>query len=67
MYISALSEKNDSIRHSIYNKMDEIIIENSVIVPLYYDRVLCFLQKNMLAKNGVGLIGVVFLWSVFLM
>tara|TARA_B100002052_G_scaffold189922_1_gene173047 strand:+ start:22131 stop:23699 length:1569 start_codon:yes stop_codon:yes gene_type:complete len=46
LYRSALSEKNDSIRHSIYNKMDKIIIENSVIVPLYYDRVLCFLQKN---------------------
>ena len=40
----------------IYNEMDEIIIENSVIVPLYYDRVLCFLQKNIVALRLIHLI-----------
>ena len=26
--------------------MDQIILNHAVIVPLYYDQVLCFLQKN---------------------
>ena len=26
--------------------MDEIIIDNAVVVPLYYDKVLRFSQKN---------------------
>ena len=46
LYEISLSESNDSIRFNYYNEMDKIIIENAPIVPLYYDNVLRFTQKN---------------------
>ena len=46
LYEASLSETNDSLRVKLYQKMDEIIIENAVVVPLYYDKVLRFSQKN---------------------
>ena len=46
LYEQALSEKNDSIRSKLYQRMDAIIIDNAVIIPLYYDRVLRFTGKN---------------------
>ena len=46
LYQTALSEEKDSVRYQIYNKMDQIILNHAVIVPLYYDQVSCFLQKN---------------------
>ena len=30
-----------------YNQMDQIIIENAPIVPLYYDNILRFTQKTL--------------------
>ena len=42
----SLSETIDSTRFNYYNQMDRIIIENAQIVPLYYDNVLRFTQKN---------------------
>ena len=32
--------------------MDKIIIDNAVIVPLYYDKALRFSQKNILGLEG---------------
>ena len=46
LYELSLSETIDSIRFNYYNQMDRIIIENAQIVPLYYDNVLRFTQKN---------------------
>ena len=46
LYEQALSETNDSLRAKLYQQMDEIIIDNAVVVPLYYDKVLRFSQKN---------------------
>jgi oligopeptide transport system substrate-binding protein len=46
LYEASLSETNDSLRVKLYQQMDEIIIENAVVVPLYYDKVLRFSQKN---------------------
>lgn len=48
LYEQALSEINDSLRAKIYQKMDRIIIDNAVVVPLYYDRVLRF-TSNMIS------------------
>ena len=46
LYEAALLEKEFNNRHLIYSKMDQILIDNAVIVPLYYDRVLRFSQIN---------------------
>ena len=39
MYETALAEKNDSIRTKIYQKADQLVINDAPIVPLWYDMV----------------------------
>jgi peptide/nickel transport system substrate-binding protein len=58
LYETALSERDLSKRHVLYNKMDQILVDNAVIVPLYYDRVLRFSQNNILGfeSNAMNLL-----------
>ena len=46
LYEKALQTTNDDARIEIYKKLDQMIIDNAVIVPLYYDRVIDFTQNN---------------------
>ncbi len=46
LYEKTLITTNDSARIEIYKKIDQMIIDNAVIVPLYYDRVIDFTQNN---------------------
>jgi len=46
LYEMSLSAINLDERYALYNKMDKMLIDNAVIVPLYYDQVLRFSQKN---------------------
>lgn len=41
-----MNETNDSIRTGYYAKMDKMLIEDAVIVPLYYDEVVRFVHNN---------------------
>ena len=52
LYENASKEINDSIRYILYNRMDELIMKEAAIVPLYYDRVLRFIQKNISGLNS---------------
>jgi peptide/nickel transport system substrate-binding protein len=52
LYENSLFQINDSIRFALYNKMDEIILDNAAIVPLYYDEVLRFTQKNIFGMSN---------------
>ena len=52
LYEKASQETNDSIRHELYIEMDELIIQEAVIVPLYYDRILRFTQLNISGFNS---------------
>ena len=36
----------------MYQQMDQIIIDNAVIVPLYYGRALLFTRKNVSGLRG---------------
>ena len=58
LYDISLSEVNDSIRFTYYNLMDQIIVDNAQIVPLYYDNVLRFTQKNIrgLSNNPINML-----------
>ena len=58
LYEQALSETNDSLRALLYQRMDQLIIENAVVVPLYYDRVLRFTRKNIsgFSSNAMNLL-----------
>ena len=52
LYNNSLSENNIIERNRMYQEMDQIIIDNAVIVPLYYDEVLRFTQKNISGLNS---------------
>jgi len=45
-YEKSLSETVVTKRHSLYREMDSLLIQNAVIVPSYYDRLLRFTQNN---------------------
>lgn len=47
LYEKALEETNDSLRYQLYHKMEEQIIEDAPIVPLWYDMVIHLVQPNM--------------------
>ena len=46
LYEKSLSETVVTKRYALYREMDSLLIQNAVIVPLYYDRVLRFTQNN---------------------
>ena len=58
LYEAALSEKNDSIRYSIYRQADQLMMKDAPVVPLWYDMVIWMVQpyvKNFI-PNGLNLL-----------
>ena len=39
-------EQNDSIRSELFLRMDQILVEESPVIPLYYDRIVRLVQKS---------------------
>ena len=37
LYEKAIAEKNDSLRYALYQQMDQLIIDDAPVVPLWYD------------------------------
>lgn len=58
LYERALTETSDSTRFETYRQMERLIIEEAPVVPLFYDEVLRFSQKNIegLTANGLNLL-----------
>lgn len=52
LYEQAFSETNTKIREILYSKMDSLIMQKSPVVPLFYDEVVRFSQKNV---KGLGI------------
>ncbi|HNS16663.1 MAG TPA: ABC transporter substrate-binding protein [Bacteroidales bacterium] len=52
LYERALREENDSLRLVFYREMNQIVMRESPVIILYYDRVLRFVQKNV---EGIGI------------
>ena len=46
LYESALSEKNDSIRYKLYRQMDQLVINDAPVVPLWYDMAIHLVRTN---------------------
>jgi peptide/nickel transport system substrate-binding protein len=46
------------MRYALYHQLERIILEESPVVPLYYDEVLRFTQKRVkgLSSNGLNLL-----------
>ena len=56
LFESAYQEQNSVIRKKAYKKLDSLVLENSPVIPLYYDKVMRFSQKNIegLTTNAVN-------------
>lgn len=48
LYERAIAEKNDSIRYKLYQQMDEIIIRDAPVVPLWYDMAIHLVHLNII-------------------
>ena len=58
LYETSISETDLNNRLYLYKKMDSLIIADAPIVPLYYDEVVLFHQKNIknLSRNPINLL-----------
>lgn len=46
LYEKCQVEQNDSIRSDLFVRMEQILVEEAPVVPLYYDQVVRLVQKN---------------------
>lgn len=46
LFEQAIKETNDSIRYTLYQKADQMVIDDAPVVPLWYDKVIHLVQKN---------------------
>jgi oligopeptide transport system substrate-binding protein len=46
LYEKALQELNDSMRHVLYRQMDQIVMNDAPVIPLWYDMVIHLVQKR---------------------
>jgi peptide/nickel transport system substrate-binding protein len=58
LYEQSQSTTNDSLRHALYQQMDNFIMEDAPVVILYYDQVLRFVQNNIkgMENNAMNLL-----------
>jgi len=52
LYEESIKQTKNSKRFELYRKMDSILIEEAPVIPLYYDEVIRFSQKNV---KGLGI------------
>ncbi len=58
LYEKALNETDQAVKNQLYQAMERILIEESPVVPLYYDEVVRLVQKNIqqLGTNPMNLL-----------
>ncbi len=58
LYERALSENNDSVRKAMYRQMDQMVINDAPVVPLWYDEVIHLINPWVkgLTPNGLNLL-----------
>ena len=58
LYLKSLNEIDDSERDRIYREMDKLIMNDAVVVPLYYDEVILFTNLHIsgLESNPMNLL-----------
>lgn len=58
LYDKAIQTTDNPKRYLLYQKMDSLIMASAVVIPLYYDEVVLFSQKNVsgLSLNPVNLL-----------
>ena len=48
LYEKAIAEKNDSLRYTMYQQMDQLVINDAPVVPLWYDMVIHLVHNNII-------------------
>ena len=48
LYEKAIAEKNDSLRYAMYQQMDQLIINDAPVVPLWYDMAIHLVHNNII-------------------
>jgi oligopeptide transport system substrate-binding protein len=58
LYKKSLMENNDSIRYTLYREMDQMMIDDAPIVPLWYDQVIHLVSPAVsgFEANGLNLL-----------
>ncbi len=51
LYETSIKEVDEGKRHKLYQKMDSLLMSTAPVIPLYYDEVVRFTQKNVV---GLG-------------
>lgn len=46
LYEKALLETNDSLRYSLYREMDQLVINDAPVIPIWYDMAIHLVQPN---------------------
>jgi oligopeptide transport system substrate-binding protein len=55
LYRKSLLENNDSIRYALYRKMDQLMIADAPVVPLWYDQVIHLVNPSVSSFEANGL------------
>ncbi|MBS1592152.1 MAG: ABC transporter substrate-binding protein [Bacteroidetes bacterium] len=58
LYEKALQETNDSVRYALYRQMDQIVINDAPVVPIFYDEAIHLVNKNVIGfkPNALNLL-----------
>lgn len=58
MYEKAMQETNDSLRYALYRQMDQLVINDAPVVPLFYDEVIHLINNNVVGftSNALNLL-----------
>ncbi|ANI88417.1 ABC transporter substrate-binding protein [Arachidicoccus ginsenosidimutans] len=46
LYEQSLQENNDSVRYSMYRKLDQMMIDDAPVIPIFYDEVIRLVQPD---------------------
>lgn len=58
LYELAVTEQVDAVRYGYYQQLDQILVDEAPVVPLFYDEVVRFTHKNIigLENNAINLL-----------
>lgn len=58
LFEKVIKEQNPDVKKDLYQKMDQMLIDDAPIVPLYYDQVIRLVHKNIsgLSTNAMNLL-----------
>lgn len=58
LYNKALEETNDALRYALYRQMDQMVINDAPVVPVWYDEVIHLINNNVtgLKANALNLL-----------